>query len=35
MDDDGDFVIAWDSYGQDDSPYGIYAKRYNPEGIEK
>ena len=29
MDADGDFVVVWQSYGQDDSGYGIYAQRYN------
>jgi len=35
---DGDFVITWDSYGQDGSGGGVYAQRYNavgtPEGTE-
>ena len=26
---DGDFVVAWDSDGQDGSGYGVYAQRYN------
>ncbi|MCA9095531.1 MAG: VCBS repeat-containing protein, partial [Planctomycetaceae bacterium] len=38
MDADGDFVITWQSVGQDGSGYGIYAQRYNaagePQGIE-
>ncbi len=33
MDASGDFVIAWNSYGQDGSSYGIYAQRYNASGI--
>ncbi len=37
-DDDGDFVIAWSSLGQDGSGYGIYAQRYatngTPQGAE-
>lgn len=33
MDADGDFVVAWDSYAQDDSDYGIYAQRFNSEGV--
>ena len=38
MDSDGDFVIAWESgfftgVGQDGSLYGIYAQRYNAEGV--
>jgi hypothetical protein len=32
MDSDGDFVISWDSYGQDGSNFGIYAQRYNSSG---
>jgi hypothetical protein len=32
MDSDGDFVIAWQSYGQDGSSYGVYAQRYNSSG---
>ncbi|MCA9093375.1 MAG: hypothetical protein KDA68_07805 [Planctomycetaceae bacterium] len=32
MDADGDFVITWDSYGQDGDLYGIYAQRYNASG---
>ena len=33
---DGDFVIAWQSYGQDGAPadYGVYAKRYTAAGVE-
>ena len=33
MDADGDFVIAWQSSGQDGSGYGIYAQRYNAAGV--
>ncbi|MBD2520023.1 putative Ig domain-containing protein [Nostoc sp. FACHB-973] len=33
MDADGDFVISWQSYGQDGSGYGIYAQRYNSAGV--
>ncbi len=35
MDADGDFVVAWSSYGQEDGPdqlgsgYGVYARRYD------
>jgi len=29
---DGKFVITWNSYGQDGSEYGIFAKRYNSDG---
>jgi hypothetical protein len=32
MDDDGDFVIAWESNGQDGSSWGIYAQRYSNTG---
>ena len=32
MDSDGDFVVAWQSHGQDGSNYGIYARRYNSAG---
>jgi hypothetical protein len=31
---DGDFVVAWESYGQDGSGYGVYAERYNAAGQE-
>lgn len=32
---DGDFLIAWESFGQDGSGYGIYAQRYaGPEPID-
>ena len=38
MDADGDFVIAWQSRGQDDlvdvNGYGIYAQRYTTNGIK-
>jgi len=33
MDADGDFVISWQSYAQDGSLYGIYARRYNSVGV--
>jgi hypothetical protein len=33
MDADGDFVVAWQSSGQDFSNYGIYAQRYNAAGV--
>jgi len=35
IDDDGDFVIAWDSYNQDGSSRGIYAQRYSNLGISQ
>jgi len=31
---DGGFVVSWDSYGQDGSGYGVYAKRYDADGNE-
>ncbi|MEX2114324.1 MAG: hypothetical protein WD845_14115 [Pirellulales bacterium] len=31
--DDGDFVVAWGSYGQDGSSEGVYAQRYNAAGV--
>ena len=32
MDATGDFVVVWDSYGQDGDMDGIYAQRYNADG---
>jgi hypothetical protein len=32
MDDDGDFVITWNSANQDGSGFGIYARRYDRQG---
>ncbi len=32
MDLAGDFAVTWESYGQDGSGYGIYARRYNAAG---
>jgi hypothetical protein len=32
MDSDGDFVVTWQSYAQDGSGDGIYARRYNAAG---
>ncbi len=32
MDAAGDFVVAWQSYGQGGAAYGIYARRYNSSG---
>ncbi|MFL5729000.1 MAG: hypothetical protein ACJ75J_05875 [Cytophagaceae bacterium] len=32
MNDDGDFVICWDSWHQDGSGSGIYAQRFNAKG---
>ncbi|MDZ4686874.1 MAG: cadherin domain-containing protein, partial [Planctomycetaceae bacterium] len=33
MDADGDFVVVWESLGQDGSDYGIYAQRYSNAGV--
>lgn len=33
MDDEGNFVIAWQSDGQDSDGWGIYARRYNHAGV--
>ncbi|MCA9099207.1 MAG: hypothetical protein KDA36_12515, partial [Planctomycetaceae bacterium] len=33
MDADGDFVIAWTSDGQDGSGSGIYARRFDQDGV--
>ncbi|WP_157139018.1 cadherin-like domain-containing protein [Asticcacaulis biprosthecium] len=30
---DGGYVVTWASYGQDGSGYGIYAKRFNQDGV--
>ena len=32
MDQNGDFVVAWTSFGQGSLGYGIYDRRYNPSG---
>jgi len=32
MDADGDFVVAWNSSGQDGSGFGVYARRYTAAG---
>jgi hypothetical protein len=29
----GDFVVAWHSFGQDGSDYGVYAQRYSATGV--
>lgn len=34
MDADGDFVVSWQSYNQDDDGYGVYAQRYSADGTE-
>jgi phosphoheptose isomerase len=33
MDADGDFVVVWQSLGQDGSSYGIFGQRYNAAGV--
>ncbi len=33
MDHTGEFVVTWQSAGQDGSRYGIYAQAYNPAGV--
>lgn len=33
MDAGGDFVVGWESDGQDGSGYGVYAQRYNAAGV--
>ncbi|MBI1348013.1 hypothetical protein GC163_17205 [bacterium] len=35
LDDDGDFVITWNSLGQDGSSYGVYAQRFDAMGTAK
>jgi hypothetical protein len=32
MDDDGDFVVVWEDFGDDGSGYGIFGQRYNAAG---
>ncbi len=32
MDGDGDFVVAFESYGQDGAGYGVYARRFDAAG---
>jgi hypothetical protein len=32
MDDSGDFVVAWTSYGQDGGGFGAHARRFNSNG---
>jgi hypothetical protein len=32
LDADGDFVVAWHSFGQDGSFYGVFARRYSAAG---
>lgn len=35
MDDDGDFVVAWQQYGLDGDAAGIFAQRFNREGTKQ
>ena len=35
MDADGDFVVAWESFGQDSSDRGVYAQRYSATGVAR
>lgn len=32
MDADGDYIITWDSFGEDGDDFGVYAQRYNSDG---
>jgi hypothetical protein len=32
MDADGDFVVVWNSYGQDGSSWGVYGQRFDASG---
>jgi hypothetical protein len=34
MDTGGDFVVAWQSQGQDGSGWGVYGQRYNAAGVQ-
>ncbi len=33
MDSDGDFIVAWESSGQDGSGFGVYSRRFDSLGI--
>ena len=33
LDADGDFVVAWESNGQDGRPGGVFARRFNAAGV--
>ncbi len=35
MDSTGDFVVAWQSLNQDGSGWGVYAQRYNNQGVAR
>jgi len=30
---DGDFVVAWESFGQDGDDYGVFARRFDSTGV--
>jgi hypothetical protein len=32
IDDDGDFVVVWSSFGQDGSSYGVFGRRFSAAG---
>jgi hypothetical protein len=34
MDDDGNFVVVWNSFGQDGSGDGVYGQRFSPTGVK-
>jgi hypothetical protein len=33
MDSDGEYVVTWSSYGEDGSGWGVYAERFNAQGV--
>ena len=33
LDANGNFVVAWQSYGQDGSSYGVFGQRFNATGV--
>ena len=33
MDDSGNFIVVWESNGQDGSLFGIFGQRFNPSGV--
>ena len=35
MDSAGDFVVAWESLGEDGNSYGVFDRRYNSSGTER
>ena len=30
---DGDFVVAWNSFGQDGASFGVFARRFSSAGV--